>query len=362
MIRPGGCLTVWTCALALFAAAFAPSARILAQERESDDHIFFLEPTASLDDVLQAQAELAVDIDSADSIEPPAAEQLPGDALNGAGPVDAVPEGVIPLDDSDVYYEYSASDFTWQVGPSGIIYRSYLAGPHEPRISITPFFHSNRALWDATVGGRGGILRYGDRDPLHPHGWQLDVYGASIVRMDAENHQDLDSADFVFGFPLTYGIADWQFKLGYAHLSSHLGDEFAIRNPGALADRRNYVRDGIVWGSSWFPTAACRLYGEFDWAFHVSDGAGPIHFQFGNELSRPGPTGLHGSPFLALNGRMREEVNYGGDLTAQTGWLWRGETGKVFRIGAHYYNGKSSQSQFFNVTEEQIGMGLWYDF
>jgi hypothetical protein len=29
---------------------------------------------------------------------------------------------------------------------------------------------------------------------------------------------------------------------------------------------------------------------------------------------------------------------------------------------AHYYNGKSSQSQFFDVSEEQIGMGLWYDF
>jgi hypothetical protein len=107
---------------------------------------------------------------------------------------------------------------------------------------------------------------------------------------------------------------------------------------------------------------ACRVYGEFDWAFHHSGGAAPIMFEFGNELSRPGPTGMRGSPFLALNGRLRQEVDYGGDLTAESGWLWRGETGKVIRIGAHYYNGKSSQSQLFNDSEQQIGLGLWYDF
>ena len=169
MIRPGGCLTVWACALALLAASFAPVNRARAREFETDGHIFFLEPTASLDDVLQAQAELAVDLDPTVSVEPPVSEPLPDDAiLNGAAPEDAIPEDAIPLDDSDVYYEYVSSDFTWQVGPSGIIYRSYLAGPHEPRISISPFFNSNRAVWDATVGGRGGVLRYGDRDPLHP--------------------------------------------------------------------------------------------------------------------------------------------------------------------------------------------------
>ena len=207
------------------------------------------------------------------------------------------------------------------------------------------------------------MLRYGDSDPLHPQGWQLDVYGAAIVRMDAEHHQDLNSADYVFGFPITYGVDNWQFKFGYAHLSSHLGDEFAIRNPGALDDRVNYVRDGLVFGTSWFPVPALRLYGEFDLGLpHPAAAPNRSEFQFGNELSHPGPTGLHGSPFLALNGRMRQEINYGGDLTAETGWLWRGDTGEVFRIGAHYYNGKSSQSQFFNTCEEQIGMGLWYDF
>lgn len=303
--------------------------------------IVYLQPAGEID--------LSQFMTAPEVAELPAGDELPGDT-------------VLPGDSGDSLLSPEPSGYVWQVAPSGIIYRSYLAGPHEPRIGITPFFSANHAYWDATVGGRGGVLRYGDCDPLHPHGWQLDVYGAAIVRMDAENHQDLNSADYVFGFPITYGVDNWQFKFGYAHLSSHLGDEYAIRYDGALDDRINYVRDGLVFGSSWFPVPACRLYGEFDWAFHNSGGAEPIAFQFGNELSHPGPTGLSGSPFLAVNGRMRQDVDYGGDVTAESGWLWRGETGKVFRIGAHYYNGKSSQSQFFDTSEEQIGMGLWYDF
>jgi hypothetical protein len=32
------------------------------------------------------------------------------------------------------------------------------------------------------------------------------------------------------------------------------------------------------------------------------------------------------------------------------------------RLGLHYYNGESSQLQFFDKFEQQIGIGLWYDF
>ncbi len=333
MIRLGSRPIVLSCALILLAATVICRSRACAEE---DGAIVYLAPQAARGSDAPGPALPAVD------------EELPEGTL-----------GDDLLGDGGLADACGPNDFTWQVAPSGIIYRSYLAGPHEPRISITPMYAADHAYWDATVGGRGGVLRYGDHDPLHPQGWQLDVYGAAIVRMDAEIHQDLNSCDYVFGFPITYGVANWQFKFGYAHLSSHLGDEY-IRRTGA--DRINYVRDGLVFGTSWFPVPACRLYGEFDWAFHDDGGAAPIAFQFGNELSRPGPTGLHGSPFLALNGRLREEVDYGGDVTIDSGWLWRGDTGKTFRIGGHYYNGKSSQSQFYNYSEQQIGLGLWYDF
>jgi hypothetical protein len=152
-----------------------------------------------------------------------------------------------------------------------------------------------------------------------------------------------------------------QYKFGYAHLSSHLGDERAIRVPGSLANRVNYVRDSLVWGISYYLIPAWRTYGEAAWAFHRDGGAGPLETQFGTELSRPGPTN-QATPFVAINGRLLDDDAFGGDITAQAGWLRRGILGQTLRYGIHYYNGKSSQSQFYNVAEEQLGAGLWYDF
>jgi hypothetical protein len=105
-----------------------------------------------------------------------------------------------------------------------------------------------------------------------------------------------------------------------------------------------------------------RLYSEAAYAVNVDGGAEPWEFQFGTELSRPGPTGKHGTPFLALNAHIREEHDFGGDFTAQAGWLWRALEGQVMRAGVHYFNGKSSQYQTFDDSEQQIGFGLWYDF
>jgi hypothetical protein len=252
---------------------------------------------------------------------------------------------------------------SWQWLPTGLIYRSYWAGMHEPRAALVTFHEGEeRTLWDATLGGRFGILRCGDCDPLTPQGFQVDFYGAAISRLDVEHQQDLDSTDYVFGVPLTYGTGDWQFKFGYAHLSSHLGDELLLRDPATLDERVNYVRDAIIFGTSYYLHPKWRKYGEVGWAFHNSGGAQPWEAQFGTELSLPGPTGAVGSPFFAVNGRMREEHDFGGDLTVQAGWLRRGGFGQTMRVGAHYYNGKSSQFQFFDQAEEQIGLGLWYDF
>jgi hypothetical protein len=273
-------------------------------------------------------------------------EPLIGDWPEEFAPVDGPPQ----------------DSWSWQWLPTGLIYRSYWAGVHEPRMALVTFYEGgDRTLWDATLGGRVGIWRYGDCDPLQPQGYQLDFYGAAIARLDVEHRQDLDSTDYVFGFPLTYGVDNWQFKFGYAHLSSHVGDELALREPGTLEERVNYVRDALVLGTSCYVLPVWRQYAEASWAFHLSGGAQPWEMQFGTELSPPGPTGHVGAPFLAVNGRIREEHNFGGDLSVQIGWLRRGIFGQTFRFGVHYYNGKSSQFQFFDNSEEQIGLGLWYD-
>jgi Protein of unknown function (DUF1207) len=257
----------------------------------------------------------------------------------------------------------SGGPWFWQMLPEGLIYRTYWAGVHEPRMGVVMMRkNGGNSFWDATVGARISLLRFGNGDPIHPQGWEFDVDGAALPRLTLDNVRDLETVDFRGGAFGAYGIGDWQFKLGYDHLSSHLGDEFAIAHPGSLADRINYVRDSLIGGASYYPVPEMRIYSEVGYAMNATGGAEPWEFQFGTELAKAGPTGMAGTPFLALNVHLREEVDFGGDFTAQAGWLWRGLSGQTMRIGAHYFNGKSSQYQTYNEFEQQVGLGLWYDF
>jgi Protein of unknown function (DUF1207) len=275
---------------------------------------------------------------------------------------DSLPEGVVRLDQPLGDPLPDENDWSWRWLPTGLIYHSYMAGEHEPRMALFTFSNlEGRSLWDATLGGRVGMLQYGNGDPVDPVGYQLDFYGAATPRLDADHQQDLESVDYVFGFPITFGDRQWQWKFGYAHLSSHLGDELAIRVPSTLANRINYVRDALVLGTSYYITPSWRVYGETGWAFNASGGAKPWEGQFGTELAHAGPTDGW-TPFLAVNGRVRQENNFSGDVTLQCGWLQRGILDQTLRFGAQYYDGKSSQFEFFNRFEQQIGVGIWYDY
>jgi hypothetical protein len=258
-------------------------------------------------------------------------------------------------------YETVSEPWSFQVLPEGLVYRSYLAGVKEPRLASQWVHERDQGwIWDIALGGRVGIFRYGSEDALRPDGWQLDIEGAGLPRLDMEHERDLVSADFRGGIPLTYGYGPFRTKFGYYHLSSHLGDEYMVRHPDA--ERINFSRDCLVWGNSYYATDDVRLYAEAAWAFYYDGGTQPWEFQFGIDYSPLAPTGIRGSPFLALNSHLREEVNFGGNMVVQTGWQWRGDTGHLFRLGMHYFAGKSEQFEFFNQYEEKVGLGLWYDY
>lgn len=249
----------------------------------------------------------------------------------------------------------------WQVLPAGLIYHSYLAGEKESRIGCSWNYERDWGwMWDITLGGRVGLLRYGNDDPESPEGFQIDIEGAAQPRLDMEHMEDVLATDFRFGVPITYGVGPFQTKVGFYHFCSHLGDEYLIRL-GSF-DRINYVRNALVWGNSYYWTQKIRLYGEAGWAFDCDGGAKPWEFQFGVEYAPQKPTGKRPVPFVAVNSHLRQEVDYGGNLVVQTGWAWRGLHGQMYRLGMQYYTGKSDQGEFFNQFEDKVGLGMWYDF
>jgi hypothetical protein len=215
-------------------------------------------------------------------------------------------------------------------------------------------------LWDATIGGRLGILRFGTSDPIRPRGFQMDVEASAQVRLDLLENVDVRATDYRVGVPLTWGNERRQWKFAYYHMSSHLADEFFLKNPDFPFFFQ--ARDALVLGRSLYLTDALRLYGEAAWAFY-SNASEPWEFQFGIDFAPRVPTGLHGAPFFAINGHLRQELDYGGGVTVQLGWAWRSDMSPhLLRTGFQYYNGASTEYAFLPFHEQQLAFGLWYDF
>lgn len=258
--------------------------------------------------------------------------------------------------------DVAVDDDDWHLLPDGLLWHSYLAGPQEPRIS-TVLFHTedDGIFWDATLGGRVGLLRYGTPGAKDPQGWQWDLEGAVITRLDLLHAEDVESADYRFGTEITYANGPWAMKFGYFHISSHVGDEYLIRNPGF--ERINYVTESWIIGGSYRPVDSVRLYGEFANAFRASGGARRYQFQTGAEYT-PAPKLPRGlAPFAAVNLNFRQAVDYDVSTTAQLGWSYVGaESDRRLRFGLQVGDGPTSQFSFFRRRETYAGFGVWFDY
>lgn len=256
----------------------------------------------------------------------------------------------------------SRSPIGWEALPDGLLWHSYLAGPHEPRMSTIIFSDAHGGVfWDAALGGRVGFLRYRVDESPESRSWQWDLEGAVITRLDLLNSEDVESMDYRFGTEITMAQGQWAGKFGYFHVSAHVGDEYLISNP--LYQRVNYVTESLVLGIARRMQERWRVYGESAYAFHTAGGAKKWQFQTGLEYAPKPSLGDACAPFSAINFDIREAVNFDPSITIQTGWSWYGSrSARRFRAGLQYTNGYSSQFQFFQRFEENLGAGIWFDY
>ena len=287
------------------------------------------------------------------------------DAGYGAG----VPLSVIETEPPPIQPKRVAGYWVNEVLPSEIMFRSYLGDPKGARMA-SRILHEVDAgwQWELEAGGRIPLFRFGTPSGTvgrsgRPEGWQVDIEGAAFPRLNFEQDLDLDYTDFRVGLPVTYQRGDWQYKIEFYHLSSHVGDEFLIRDP--TFRRVNYLRDAIRLSAGYFVNPDLRLYGETEYAWNAHGGAEPWHFQFGFDYSPAAATIdlRRPQPFFAANVGLREEVDFGGGVNIVTGLQWRGaNSDHLFRFGVEYYNGKSFQYEIFDEHEELLGVGFYFDF
>jgi hypothetical protein len=252
----------------------------------------------------------------------------------------------------------------WQVLPRGLLYRSYLAGYKESRMQwISMYDMKNKErIWEATLGGRAGLLRKGSTDSVNPEGFQLDLEGAVFARVLPDEYSSmLAASDYRVGILGTWRSGRTAYKTGYYHISSHVGDEFLIANP--TFRRRNYVRDSLITGITYDLTVNTQVYGEVGLAAGHQGGADWLEFQYGVQYAPPASGGLKGAPFAAVNSQTRQDFDWITGINCVAGWGWQGVASRQrLRLGLQYYTGPSQQYIFLNRQENLLGGGIWFDF
>src|SRR5690606_27905034 len=148
----------------------------------------------------------------------------------------------------------------------------------EPRMGAAWLYEKDRgSIFESTIGGRLGFVRYGTAGPIDPQGFQWDLEGAAMLRQDPEQELDVEATDFRVGTVLTWREGPTAYKAGYYHVSSHLGDEYLLRNP--TYPRLNYVRDALLIGTHHSLSSDVAVYCELAWALKADGGAEPLELQ-----------------------------------------------------------------------------------
>ena len=246
--------------------------------------------------------------------------------------------------------------------PDGLLWKPPLANPQEPRsfLKIQSLEMDDLSVNDAGIGGTFPVLRV-SKPETPDQGFQADVFAAVFSRF--VDIRKFAAVDYRFGVPFTYSHGPWSFKVAYEHTSCHLGDEFMAEHN---LESKDSTRNEVTFGIAYYPVETIRVYGVFGyWAQYSTfvDGASPQRYQCGVEWSQPGPTGVWGKPYAALDLELRGDEDFTPNVTAQVGWQWTGAHSRPgTRLALEYYDGRSPFGQFIDQHESWLALGVFVDF
>jgi hypothetical protein len=251
--------------------------------------------------------------------------------------------------------------------PPDDLYPQYAADPHRSGFGVQWLNFTDTQIPDSgdsrvglRAGGRLGIAR------LHPageedRGWQVGLEGGFNAQFDADHTLDNIGWDGRYGLVVTTAqSAEWAFKFGVLHDSSHVGDEYMERTG---RKRIGYTRHELATSASWLPAGRFRIYGETAWGYELSNKQlqEPGRVQFGLEYGSPGTRGKGRAGWYgALDLSAMEERDWRVDRCLQAGLTTQGGA-RTWRFGVEWYRGRPPLGEFFQYTEEYVSLGLWVD-
>jgi len=247
--------------------------------------------------------------------------------------------------------------------PGEALFGPLIADPRWPRFSASVQLVDDDPELDTVFAGNFGAMLpvYGWR--AWDGQWQVGLQAGTFSIFDLESESfDLVNTDFIAGLPLAVRSGPLTSQLRLSHQSSHLGDEFLLRN---RTERVNLSFEELDLLLSYDALDWLRLYGGGGAIVRSEPDLDPWSLQAGFEVTSPDP--LIGDllfPIGAFDFQATDESGWADDYSLRAGLEFRTEFLEERRLQLlfEYFNGRSPNGQFFRRDIETFGLGLHFFF
>jgi hypothetical protein len=212
-----------------------------------------------------------------------------------------------------------------------------------------------------------GAVSFGETFPLVGGAaldgrWELGIQAAVFALFDLPSESmDLINADYWVGVPLAWRSGDFSAQARLFHQSSHLGDEYILREDLNEAGRENLSYEAVDLLLS-YDLDDWRVYGGGTWRFRRDpDSFGEWVAQTGVEYEGPGTVwGGRLRPVAAVDVQFPEEADYEPDISIRAGVKLENArfAGRSVLLLSEYYRGHNPNGQFYRRDLEYIGLGV----
>lgn len=279
----------------------------------------------------------------------------------------------VPLRNEDVRIALQQGlDGVW-LPEDPILFKPLIADPRCIQYSAGWRFDDrviDKNVIDVSYGDTLAIYRWMDMWPWRGD-LQIEIEGALwAVFQPLRESAPLVNADYYVGFPLTYAIDRWQFRLRGFHISSHIGDEFLLEH--RHFNRKNPSAEYLDFYISHDLTNEIRVYGGLGYILSDDESFPEKRFYqaLGGEVHAHSlgfnwyAQQLYGQPFMGIhmrgNGRFKHHV----DLTYVAGYEFGKTSGmqRMVRFYMEYHDGYSVEGQFSRFATNYFALRAAYSW
>ena len=247
--------------------------------------------------------------------------------------------------------------------PGGHLFKPLIADPRWPHFGAAYHYY----LDDRQLGGVGAVS-FGEtftlyRDKLGGGWWDIGIQAGVFALFDLEAEStDLINADYLAAAFVGYRYDQFSAIGRLFHQSSHLGDEFLLRN--RTQNRINLSFEAVDLRLSYqFFGDVLRVYGGGGYLFDQEpEDLKPGFVQWGIEFRSPWRLPAF-RPIAAVDVQNREENNWHTDFSLRAGIEFEGWlASRSLQIMLEYFRGHSPTGQFYRDKIDYIGIGAHFHF